>query len=761
MKKPLYNSKIIDTYIKFIKNKYSYINIGELLNYSGMQSYEVADQGHWFTQEQVDCFYNRLVQLTGNEGIAREAGRYAASPDALGVMRQFILGVIGPATTFELINKVTSNFTRSANYHSRKILSNKVEIVVTPYEGIEEKPFQCENRLGFFEAVVLRFGFGLPKVEHNECVFKGGDSCRYIISWKKPASAHFNNIGIGMTIFFVFVSILLILANRLVLLEILIPIFVTIICFFVYAVAKLEKNELLASLNNTYDSTDNLLEQINSNYNNALMTNEIGQALNTCTDREDIIKNVSRIMEKRLNYDRGLILIANPERTRLDLKSGYGYSSEHLGLLDSVSFNLDNPESKGVFIVSFREQRPFLINDLNEIEGNLSSHSQSFVNKVGTQAFICCPIVCEGKSIGLLAVDNVKTKKPLVQSDISLLMGIASVIGISLRNADLIESKVRQFNSVLQVLAASIDARDSLTAGHSEMVTEYTVGISRELNLSPDECETIRVAALLHDYGKIGVPDAILKKEGLLSPDEYAIVKTHASKTREILSQINFEGIYCGIPEIAGAHHEKFDGSGYPEGLKGKDIPLGARIIAVADYFEAITAKRHYREPMRLEDAFQAVFDEGDRSFDKRVVDAFLSYYARTHQFVSSNEAELSRFSDRRRLRVPAAVPVSFWLNGKVCTASSEDLSMRGIFVASEESVPEGCSVDLAITLPDIETVIEAKGRVAWVNSGQLKKTTLSAGFGVEIVEYKEMAERIMEAFVSRWADDECLQESG
>src|SRR5512144_1366461 len=97
------NSRIIDTYIKLIKSKYSYVNIGELLSYAGMKPYEVADQGHWFTQEQVDRFYDKMVNITKNENIAREAGRYAASPDAIGVMRQYVLGMVSPATVYELI----------------------------------------------------------------------------------------------------------------------------------------------------------------------------------------------------------------------------------------------------------------------------------------------------------------------------------------------------------------------------------------------------------------------------------------------------------------------------------------------------------------------------------------------------------------------------------------------------------------------------------------------------------------------------------
>ena len=118
------------------------------------------------------------------------------------------------------------------------------------------------------------------------------------------------------------------------------------------------------------------------------------------------------------------------------------------------------------------------------------------------------------------------------------------------------------------------------------------MGICDKLNLSSNYREMISVASLLHDYGKIGVPDSILKKPGRLTKEEYETVKTHAQKTQTILEQINFEGIFSQVPEVAGSHHEKMDGSGYPNGLKGEEIPLGARIIAVADFFEAIGWRR-------------------------------------------------------------------------------------------------------------------------------------------------------------------------
>jgi HD-GYP domain-containing protein (c-di-GMP phosphodiesterase class II) len=137
----------------------------------------------------------------------------------------------------------------------------------------------------------------------------------------------------------------------------------------------------------------------------------------------------------------------------------------------------------------------------------------------------------------------------------------------------------------------------------------------------------IRVAALLHDYGKIGVPDRILNKEGRLNSKEYEAVKTHAAKTRAILERVNFEGIYKKVPVIAGAHHERYDGQGYPEGLAGEEIPLGARIIAVADFFEAVTAERSYHQPMSPEQTFALMRAKTNSHFDPEIVDAFISYY--------------------------------------------------------------------------------------------------------------------------------------
>ena len=624
---PIYNSRIFNNYIKLIKRNYSYVNIPELLESAGMKSYEVADEGHWFTQEQVNLFHKKLSQLTHNDNIAREAGRFAASTEAIGVMSKYVLGMISPSKVYELTSKTSEKFTKSTTYESKKIADNKVEIRVTPRKGIQEKPFQCESRIGFLEAITSAFTNKLPQVDHPECVFRGGKSCRYVVTWEKTFSDIWKRIRNYSFLFFVITFLVSIFIDPIFALSAILPISVFLVFLFTSISDRTEKNEMSKSLNHLRDLSDQMIENIEINYNNALMTNEIGLAISKYTRKEDILANIIQISENRLDYDRGIILLANADKTKLKFEAGFGYSQEQHKIIKKTTFHLNKPESKGIFVVSYHEKKPFLINDIDEIEDSLSPRSLSFAKLLGSKSFVCCPIICDNESLGVLAVDNLTSKRPLIQSDISLLIGIASILGICIRNAELLEARERQFRSILATLAASIDARDPLTAGHSERVTEFSLGICDELDLSKDYRDMIQVAALLHDYGKIGVPDSLLKKPRKLTPEEYEVIKTHSEKTKSILKQVHFEGIFSQVPEIAGSHHEKIDGSGYPKGLSGDEIPLGAKIIAVADFFEAITAKRHYRNPMPIEKATRLLQEESGLHFEEEIVDAFFRYF--------------------------------------------------------------------------------------------------------------------------------------
>jgi len=621
----LYSSTITATYIRFLRQKYSHIDINDLLSYAGMEIYQVEDEGCWFNQDQADRFNERLVQLTGKIDISREAGRYAFSPDSIGFVKTYILGCMSIGRVYDTITKMASKFVKSSTFHSVKLAPNRAKIIVTPRPGAKEKPYQCQNRMGYFEAVCKLFLHKFPTIEHTKCVFEGAECCEYDVTWREFSHETWKKVrNIVGTLLFAFAVATLYWnppAGLVTTVGVL-----AVLLVLTYYLWSLEKKELRDGIDNLSRSTDEVVKKMETSIKNMDFARQVVVALSLESNREGMMRQITSLFEKELDYDRGMIFLANKEKSRLEFYGSFGYTENYLPLLKRMNPSL-RPNSTGVFIVCFRERKPFLINDLDEIATKLSPRSLEFARQMGAKSFICVPIVSSNETLGVLALDNIVTKRPLLQSDLDLLLRLAPEIGMAVQNAMASEDKVRQFHSILQVLASSIDARDPLTAGHSDRVTLFAVGIAKEMGLSYDTIEMIRVSALLHDYGKIGIADAILKKPGKLTDKEYDEIKAHSAKTRQILDKIEFQGIYREVPDVASSHHEKYDGTGYPAGLKGTEIPLGARILAVADVFEALTAQRHYRGPMPLRDALDLLQRDKGKHFDPEVVDAFMRFY--------------------------------------------------------------------------------------------------------------------------------------
>jgi putative nucleotidyltransferase with HDIG domain len=175
------------------------------------------------------------------------------------------------------------------------------------------------------------------------------------------------------------------------------------------------------------------------------------------------------------------------------------------------------------------------------------------------------------------------------------------------------------YTGAIRALAAALDARDPYTAGHSERVSVLSVAIGRELNLPQDELEILRLGALLHDIGKIGVPDDVLRKPGPLTDAEYDAIKQHPVLGARILRSVPFLSKHLPIVEL---HHERPDGRGYPHGLRGDDIPLGARVVHVADAYDAMTSARAYRKARPAGDALRELWRCSGTEFHAEIVGA-------------------------------------------------------------------------------------------------------------------------------------------
>lgn len=174
---------------------------------------------------------------------------------------------------------------------------------------------------------------------------------------------------------------------------------------------------------------------------------------------------------------------------------------------------------------------------------------------------------------------------------------------------------------VLSALAEAIEAKDHSTKGHSERMVKFVTFVGKTLNMSKQELKDLEMAAILHDVGKIGIDKSVLLKPGKLSPEEYEIIKKHSTIGANIIGRVRF---LKSAAEYVKHHHERWDGNGYPDKLKGEEIPLGARILAVVDSFDAMMSERPYKKPMTLEEAFAELRKHSGLQFDPAVVETFL-----------------------------------------------------------------------------------------------------------------------------------------
>lgn len=447
--KPLYNSLIIKNYLEYLKHHYPDADLKELLEYAGIANYEVEDRGHWLTQKQVNRFHEYISRTTANPDFAKLVGRSISSPKSSvsSITRQSVAGFLSPSMAYWAVEKIALNLSRHLSIKSRHLADNKIELTATPLPETKEELFQCENRIGMFEAVAQIFTGRLAAIEHPECMHRGDPHCRYIITWESPRSMIWKRIGYYAAIlsalasFFIFsffavhewliatLSSLLLSAG--------------ILLFGSF----LRNREMASNLQQQGQATDDVVAQINLRYNESQLIREIGEAISSILDPQELMNFITEALHKRLSFDRSLVMLANRERTKLVFSAGHGYTPYEAALMHTMSFSLTNPKSEGYFYQAFVNQKPFLVDSTAHSGAVLSEKSYKLVKDLGIESFICVPIVFKGNTEGVLAVDVSKAKTAPTQSDVSLLVGIAQQIGISLNNAlvhkQILESKER------------------------------------------------------------------------------------------------------------------------------------------------------------------------------------------------------------------------------------------------------------------------------------------------------------------------------
>jgi HD-GYP domain-containing protein (c-di-GMP phosphodiesterase class II) len=348
----------------------------------------------------------------------------------------------------------------------------------------------------------------------------------------------------------------------------------------------------------------------------------IDLAISSTLDIHLALSVVLSQVTSQLNVDAADVLLLNPQNNMLEFANGVGFRTETLQ-------QTRLPLGEGYAGTAALKRKVVSIPNLQHgYTGFL--RSPKFAEE-GFRSYYCVPLIAKGHVRGVLEIFH---RSPLTPDTdwLDFMETLAGQAAIAVENATLFKELQRTnfeltlaYNTTIEGWSRALDLRDRDTEGHTQRVTEMALRLARRLGVSESELINIRRGAILHDIGKMAIPDSILLKAAPLTSEEWNIIRQHPRYAHELLSPISFVRPALDIPMY---HHEKWDGSGYPEGLKGTQIPLYARLFAVVDVYDALTSDRPYRPAWTKEQAIAYIREESGRHFDPVIVRQFLMMLA-------------------------------------------------------------------------------------------------------------------------------------
>lgn len=338
---------------------------------------------------------------------------------------------------------------------------------------------------------------------------------------------------------------------------------------------------------------------------------EVGNLLNSTLDQTVVRHRAMEAITSIMRAEAGSLLLVDEKNKQLYFEVALGEKGKEL-----KEVRLDIGEGIAGWVA--KHGRPLIINDVardKRFQSNVDKKS-----RFQTCDMVCVPVRIKGKVIGVLQAIN-RIGGTFEKEDMRLFQLFSNQVAIALDNARLYEEIRETFHATSEALAEAIEKRDPYTGGHTKRVFEYSLAIGKYMDMTPKSLEILKLSAVLHDIGKIGIEDRILRKDAPLDSDEAAMMRLHPQYGAEIMKHVpQLKDIIPGMLY----HHERIDGQGYPKGFKGDQIPLIARIISVADTYDAMTTTRPYRKGLPPEVAVAELKKYAGVQFDGTVVEAFM-----------------------------------------------------------------------------------------------------------------------------------------
>jgi putative nucleotidyltransferase with HDIG domain len=364
-------------------------------------------------------------------------------------------------------------------------------------------------------------------------------------------------------------------------------------------------------------------EELNSDLNNSIESPEDNRVFNLLHDirRKGSQESISNeLMGQILSTAGKCLKVSAASLVLFDEATGYLQFEAAIGDVSSAIMKVKPRLNQGIAHWVAKHGSPLIVNDVSA-----DQRFNKFIDQqtnFKTISVACVPLIKGLNTIGVIEVINKIDGNPFTDTDMEALAALASMAALAIETDKLKKWIQDGYENTIRVWAAEIDAKDKYTYGHSQRVAEYTLIGARALSLSPTDLKTLEYGALLHDIGKMKIDDSIRRKSGNPTSEESAVLRNHPRAGAVIIAGIPF---LKDCKQLVVQHHEKYDGSGYPFGLRGDEITMGARIIAIADTFDALTTEHPYQKASDIDTAINMLKKYRGLHFCPVALDAFLN----------------------------------------------------------------------------------------------------------------------------------------
>lgn len=588
------NSKGIYHYVRRHnpeKLKDLFINLPEPYNKINNIEAFLTDENNWVTSELITVLFRNAVEIFKDPSVPFHIGIETITSRNISTLLNFFLTTFStPKSILKRLNQINQQFNTTKIIETVYISRKRAVIRLHWKEGRILDKNVCLYNQGVYAAIPTIWGLSPQQVTETDCYFAGAPYCQYNIKFQKRRLLDFG------------------LKNQI----------KTRKAKLILAIEEIEGDKLLLKKKN--EEVVKLNNELREKVDRLKAINEASRLLVSMGDTDEILKTTMNIIVKVLKFDRALLMLIDKDREFLEYIHSTGARQDEIN--EKLSgYRIPLSKIDNILIRTTIEGKPILIKDAEKSGLNPNN---LIIKEFHPNSIAFCPLLTSKGAIGILAADRTISKNLIAQKELEHLSIFVNNLAATLYKAQQDEEIERSYLNTVKALVKAIEEKDLYTRGHSERVSAIAVRIAEEMNLSRDEIDFIGIGSLLHDVGKIGIPESIVKSPKKLTAAEFKIIRTHPEKGCEIVNPIRK---FKDHDYLIRYHHERYDGTGYPEGLIGDQIPLGAQIVSIADTFDAITSSRAYRTGLPKEEAIKRITEAEGSQFSPEVTKAFISVF--------------------------------------------------------------------------------------------------------------------------------------